>query len=229
MSVPDHKKSDLISELAKDLDVDLRSIMSVYKNEYFKNTNINKLTFFRNVVSGTLTAKEVEFVSSRCDLEFLKDRRTPLDYGKEIAFNWIVEDIILASIQNNGLAISRDGNDQKREFLENSQISSTADFKINFPWGQKYLELVVSWFPYWLVEKKLDLRASKYYSMFEKESLCLGIDMQEKQAFCLDIKNTSNFIHRQNPAWGNKYCFTLENIGNYMKPTLQTINQINTL
>lgn len=217
----------MILETSKTLDVDLRTRMLHYKDQYFNNSNVNKLEFFRNVVTNNLSNTDIALLNARCNLEFLKDYRTPVEYGVEIAFGWIMEDIIFWSIQDQGIAIGRDGNDKSREFLEEGQISATADYVIQYPWGNKHLELVVSWTDYWKRTDKLDLRASKYYSMHEKQTICFGVEAPTQQAFLLDIARESGFIHRQNPSWGNKNCFTLENLHKHFKPVQQAIHQIN--
>lgn len=219
----------MILETSKNLDVDLRTRMLHYKNEYFADSEINKLDFFRHVVVNNLTNTEIAFLNTRCDLEFLKDYRTPVEYGVEIVFGWIMEDVIFWAIQDMGIAISRDGNDKAREFLQESQISATADYVIKYPWGQRHLELVVSWTDYWNKTDKLDLRASKYYSMFEKNTICLGVEAPTQKSFLIDIKTETGFIHRQNPSWGNKNCFTLEQLHQHLKPISKTLQQINHL
>jgi len=220
-------KVEMLLDTSKILDVDLRSRMSQYEHEFFNNSKINKLEFFRHVVNDNLTNQEIAFLNNRCDLEFLKDYRTPIEYGVEIAFGWIMEDIIFWAIQDQGIAIRRDGNDQHREYLEVANISSTADYIINFPWGQKHLELVVSWTDYWNKTDKLDLRATKYHSMFEKETICFGVEAPTNKAFSINIKHETEFEQTQNPSWGNKTCYTLPNLHKHLKPIQETIKQIN--
>ena len=220
-------KFELIQTISKILDVDLRLRMSQYKNEFFNDSKINKLEFFRNVVNDNLTNQEIHFLNSRCNLEFLRDERTPLEYGVEIAFGWIMEDIIFWAIQDQGIAIRRDGNDQHREYLEVASISSTADYIIDFPWGQKHLELVVSWGEHWNKKDRVDFRATKYNSMVEKETICFGVEAPTNKAFCINIKHETEFEQRQNPSWGNKTCYTLPNLHKHLKPITETIKQIN--
>lgn len=220
-------KYELIQTISKNLDVNLRSRMSQYGNEFFKDSQINKLEFFRNVVHENLTNEEIDFLNSRCNLEFLRDERTPLEYGVEIAFGWIMEDIIFWAIQDQGIAIRRDGNDQHREYLEVANISSTADYIIDFPWGQKHLELVVSWGDHWIKKDRVDFRATKYNSMVNKGTICLGVEAPTDKAFCIDIKHETEFEQTQNPSWGNKTCFTLRNLHKHLKPIKETIKQIN--
>ena len=209
-------KTDMVLRLTKHLGVDIKNVMNWYEGKTFENTSVDKLAFFREVVTGNLSDASIQMLNERCDLPFLRDKRTAVEYGVELAYGWIVEDIILTALLLSGVEADLDSLDKEREYLDKNNISSRSDFRVKLQNGEeKMLELVVSWTDYWQGSDQLDLRETKYNSMVSKaeDTLCLGVEMPTLAGFCLDMKKiSSEFEKRDNPAWGNKPAYTLYGI-----------------
>lgn len=207
-------KTRMVVDLASHLGVDLSTVMSWYGGKTFQGTTIDKLEFFREVVTGSLSEQSEAMLNERCDLEFLKDRRTPVEYGVELAYGWIVEDIILVGLLYLGIEADLDSIDKEREYLDKNNISSRSDYKVKLHATdeEKMLELVVSWTDYWRSSDCLDLRQTKYNSMMSKAegTICLGVEIPTLTGFCFDMQEVGpEFEKRDNPAWGFKPAYTL--------------------
>ena len=118
----------MVVSLANHLDIDLSTVMGWYEGKTFQGTNVDKLQFFREVVTGQLSEESIGMLNERCDLPFLKDKRTPVEYGVELAYGWIVEDIILSALMYLSIEADLDSLDKEREYLDKNNISSRSDF-----------------------------------------------------------------------------------------------------
>lgn len=233
MSKPTYvAKKLMILKIAKELSVDFGSIISKYQGQYFKDSSIHKHDFFKELLEDQLTNASETFINHRCDLTRLRDSRTPLEYGKELAIGWIMEDVLLEAIASVGIEIELQGFDQRREFLDQEQISARSDYWIRLDGELVSLELVTSWGNYWQSSDKLDLRDSKFKSMVTKaeRTLCLGVEASSLNGFCLDMqKDKDLFESKPNPAWGFKPAHTLEGISSKLVGLKQAIELIKTI
>jgi hypothetical protein len=138
--------------------------------------------------------------------------RSSVEYGLELVFGWISEDIILAAIKEMGISVELAGEDRTREFLQPNEIGTSPDLLLKIDGLARPLEIVFAWNDHWKNSDKWDLRDSKFRHLVKKgqESLCLGVELPGFQGFLIDMQHEkSSFIQRQNPAWGNKICYTL--------------------
>lgn len=230
--VTNQEKSSMIRTLSSQLGVDMPSVMVKYSDQYFKDSSINKLEFFREVVMDTLSGPSKTFLTEHCDLPFFRDRRSPVDYGVELAFGWIIEDVILYAIASEGIDIEMQGLDQAREYLESNNISSRSDYKINIASGTKSLELVTSWGDYWQSTDTLDLRKTKYNNMVTKVegTIVLGVEAPTQKGFVFDMADVKDaFVVRDNPAWGGKPAYSLSGMSTRMLMVSDAIKQIKNL
>ncbi len=222
----------MILKIAKELSVDFASIISKYNNEYFKESSIHKYDFFKELLEDQLSGASETFINNRCDLTRLRDSRTPLEYGKELAIGWLMEDVLLEAISSIGIEIEMQGFDQRREFLDQEQISARSDYWVKLNGDLVSLELVTSWGNYWQSSDKLDLRDSKFKTMTTKteKTICLGIEASSLNGFCIDMqKNKDSFKSKPNPAWGFKPAYTFEGISSYLVGIKQALEMIKTV
>jgi hypothetical protein len=233
MSKPTYvAKKLMILKIARELSVDFSSIIAKYEDQYFKDSSIHKYDFFKELLEDQLTGASETFINSRCNLTRLRDNRTPLEYGKELAIGWLMEDVILEAISRTGINIELQGFDQRREFLDQEQISARSDYWIKLGEELVSLELVTSWTSYWQSSDKLDLRASKFKSMVTKaeRTLCLGVEAPSLNGFCIDMqKDQELFESKPNPAWGFKPSHTLEGISSKLVSLKDAVELIRTV
>ena len=233
-----HVRSEKLSQRVSGLSLieghlnkSLDAILLSYSGTYFRNSQISKQKFFEECLSLDLSETSHSFLAERCKLNFHKDMRSSVEYGLELVFGWISEDIILAVIKEMGISVELAGEDRTREFLQPSEIGTSSDFLLKIDGLARPLEIVFAWNDHWKNTDKWDLRDSKFRHLVNKgqESLCLGVELPGFQGFLIDMQNEkSSFIQRQNPAWGNKNCYTLSGMRTRLKKidlVLQDLSQ----
>lgn len=79
---------------------------------------------FRNKLS-----KDLDYILSSC--KHNRDRRSNLEYGKELILGWILEDYIINLLENKEeVNVSKTGSDAQRQLLSKNKVSSTPDLQL---------------------------------------------------------------------------------------------------
>jgi hypothetical protein len=225
-------KSKMILKIASELGVDFPMLMQKYQGEYFEGSSIHKIDFFREIFEDNLSQASRDFLTEKCDTGYAKDMRSSVEYGKELAIGWIMEDVIFVALQSMGVSIQMQGFDMGREYLEWEKISSRSDYSIITESGVRSMELIVSWGNYWQNTNTLDLRKTKFISMSRKleGTIVLGIDASTLNGFCFYMNDVKDkFVLRPNPAWGDKDAYSLDGVVEYMKSIKDTVESIRVL
>ncbi len=121
-----------------------------------------------------------------------KDKRTAMEYGRDLVVSWLVEDTALIRFRRLGLNISLNGKDRNREILTAENISSASDYLLNHNGKTALIELICDYTGYWYKNGVCDLRDNKYLKLKEIEkdySLLIGIDFQNSKYFCINVLN----------------------------------------
>jgi len=219
-----------LSLIEKHLTESLEEIVGSYSGSKFRNSKINKATFFDECLKLKLSDSSEQLLAERCKLSFHRDMRSSIEYGLDLAFGWLSEDLILKALQRKGISVDLAGEDRHREFLFPSEIGTKSDFCLAINGISRPLEIVFSWNDYWKNTDRWDLRDSKYRHLVrsEEESLCLGIELPSLHGFLIDMKTLKNsFTKRSNPAWGNKTAYTLIGMQEKLKPVKDVLGEIN--
>ena len=217
-----------MASLEKQLNISLIEIINSYGENTFRDSDIKKAQLFTEVISLNLSDEIDGYIGDKCNLPFHKDARSSVEYGIDLVFGWLSEDIVLAALKNNGVAIELAGQDRHREFLSAREIGTTADYLIYFKGAKRHMEIVISWNGYWEKTGSWDLRESKFKQMTApgNESLCLGIEPSTQKAFLLDMAEVKDqFKKRPNPAWGGKKVYTNNKISQHLKELSVIISQ----
>jgi hypothetical protein len=204
-----------LSHIEHALGESLQTVIKVYHGRLFRGSNVDKGSFFEECLRLELSEDSEQLLSERCKLSFHRDRRSSVEYGLDLVFGWLSEDLIFHALRHRGVEIELSGEDKFREFLRQDEIGTSPDCLVNFKGLQRPLEIVISWKGYWQTSDKLDLRESKFGRLIGQgnESLCLGIELPSGRAFLIDMKSSrGDFVFRANPAWGYKGAFTLYGI-----------------
>jgi hypothetical protein len=199
----------------------LEIIISSYQGLKFVHSNIDKADFFRQCLTLNLASDSETLIIERCKLNFHKDMRSSLEYGLDIVFGWLSEDLILGILNRKGVVVHLSGEDKLREFLPQNSIGTSSDFSISIDGKIRPLEIVFSWNDYWKKSDSWDIRDSKFRNLVRpgEESLCLGVELPSLNGFLFDMKDWQRqFIFRPNPAWGNKGAYRLEGISQQLQP-----------
>jgi len=214
-----------LSLIESHLAMPLDKILSSYIGTSFKDTRINKEKFFRECLALKLSEDSERLFAERCKLNFHKDMRSSVEYGLDLVFGWLSEDLILRVLLEKGIAVELAGEDRHREFLPPNEIGTSSDFRITINGKIRLIEIVFSWNNYWKKTDTWDIRDSKFRHLtrFGEESLCFGVELPSLEGFLIDMQNFKNlFIERPNPAWGNKNSYTLDG----MRARLRKIEHI---
>ena len=129
------------SHLAMPLDEVLRSYIGIS----FKDTRIDKESFFRECLALDLSESSERLLAERCKLNFHKDMRSSVEYGLDLVFGWLSEDLVLEVLRGKGIKVELAGEDRHREFLLPNEIGTTSDFNVELKGKIRPLEIVFSW------------------------------------------------------------------------------------
>ncbi len=219
-----------LSLIQTHLQLSLENILDGYLGTTFADTSISKGSFFRECLALKLSEHSENLLSEKCKLNFHRDARSAIEYGLDLVFGWLSEDLLLASLRNRGFDVELSGEDRHREFLKSGAIGTTPDFCIVVNNEKRPLEIVLSWNEYWKKTDTWDIRESKFIHLAKpgKESLCLGVELPSLEGFFIDMRDEKNsFIKRLNPAWGNKNSYTLTGIQAKLKKLELVLDGIN--
>jgi len=195
------------------LAIPLDDVLRSYFGTSFRDTRIDKERFFRECLALDLSESSERLLAERCKLNFHRDMRSSVEYGLDLVFGWLSEDLILEVLRGKGIAVELAGEDRHREFLSPNEIGTSSDFNIDLQGRIRPLEIVFSWNNYWKNTDTWDIRDSKFRHLTRPgdESLCFGIELPSLEGFLIDMQNfKESFIRRPNPAWGNKNSYTLK-------------------
>lgn len=215
-----HQRVNGLSLIDNYLSTQLEEVLQSYRGMCFRNSQIDKFQFFMECLDLKLSKESEQFLVDKCRLDFHRDSRSSVHYGLDLVFGWIYEDLILATLRKRGISVQLAGEDRHREFLPASEIGTTSDFLLDLNGIRKPLEIVFAWNNHWTIYDRWDLRDSKYMSLVSAgvESLCLGIELPSLNGFLIDMQNPNLvFIKRANPAWGNKFVYTLTGVRDQLK------------
>lgn len=201
-----------LTNIAAMLEVDIEEIISTYPDEEFTGRlNQKMIRDSRKIFSEELA----EILNKVCDLPFLRDKRTPVEYGYDLIYGWLMEDIAIKFLERGGLEVERTGVDATRVFLKERQISSFSDVKI----GDKYFDITFDTTEMWTGTNSLDIRLSKWNAL---RSVGGGIlCFSPAGVAVIDVSKEEDTGVWLNPAWGFKEAVSVGNMrSKVMSPNL---------
>ncbi len=204
-----------LSLIQTHLQSSLEKVLHGYLGTNFKDSKVDKESFFRECLALNLSADSESLLFEKCKLNFHRDARSAIEYGLDLVFGWLSEDLLLDALRRKGFIVELSGEDRHREFLSPRDIGTSSDFCIEINGERRPLEIVFSWNGYWDKTNTWDIRESKFRHLTKQgeESLCLGVELPSLQGFLIDMKAEKNSCTaRPNPAWGNKICYTLTGV-----------------
>jgi hypothetical protein len=208
----------------------LEEILKTYAGSSFKDSAVNKEQFFRECLALNLSDDSERLLAERCKLSFHRDSRSSIEYGLDLVFGWLSEDLILKVLSRKGIPVKLAGEDRHREFLPPNEIGTSPDFRIEMNGVARPLEIVFSWNNYWRNTDLWDMRDSKFRHLTRagEESLCLGIEIPNLEGFLFDMQNEKDsFLPRPNPAWGNKNSYTFTGMRRRLKSIDRVLEDLN--
>jgi hypothetical protein len=138
---------------------------------------------------------------------YLRDKRTPFEYARDIAASWLFEDYFLNELsKTESFETFLDGADKQRKFLTGKKTSAKSDYKIRRGGVEKKLELMTDYKGYWRKNKVIDLRDDKFNKLCAENSLFVGVSISTNEFFVTDFKNLntkhidSHFLYGGKPV-----------------------------
>lgn len=148
-----------------------------------------------------------------------KDKRTSMEYGRDLVASWLFEDLLIDSLQRTGISIKGAGTDKNREVLSNAKVSASSDCIVSFNGKQRFLELMSDYTGYWKKNNKMELRDSKFAKMQESKSLFLGISTVDNKYVLLDMSDEFDFTFIPSYfLYGGKPAYSIKLPKESMKP-----------
>ena len=123
-----------------------------------------------------------------------RDRRTPMEYGRDLVASWLFEDYLMENLQAQGISVSGAGADKNREVLPNAKVSSSSDCLVSYEGKERLLELMSDYTGYWARYKRMELRDAKFSRMQDSKSLFLGVSTVDQKYILLDMSKEFDFV-----------------------------------
>jgi hypothetical protein len=205
-------KIQTIQELSQDLSVDLEKILATYPDEDFSGRLTRKMA--EDSLSESVSPELEEILNKVCDLPFLKDKRTPVDYGLDLIYGWLMEDIVIEFLSTNGLQPEKTGVDAGRILLKDFEIKTNYDITIYGHHFDIYFDSGNIWYD----QNGMDVRESKWNSLRAVGGTIL----------CFSRAGTG-FVHTtqhndfgiwENPAWGFKRAVSVNDMRDRLVPPI---------
>ena len=224
------QKYQLIQLLLKNFSLTSNDVFSKYENKFFNGNDYSKIRFFEDVVFNKLQNKNEDYIIKKCaSLKHHMDRRSPLDYGLDLLYGWIIEDIIEKLLFNNGFDVFISSADADREFLPSKLIKANSDFHISKKGVEREVEILVDWKETWSKYNHLDLRDNKYLNLKKNNAILFGVAPQSNNFLIIDLSKPNlpfkeNFIK----AYGKKG-FSIMDVKKYLMNFDEVILKLNKL
>ena len=205
----------------KEFETSRTDLESKYKNSFFDNSDIDKLTTFLNLLNfKKIEPETIHYLNTKCDhLKHFKDKRRGFEYAVDLILGWLVEDGVSFFLNKNNVLTSLNGSDSTREFLTKFQISTDADLSINSNTSAN-LEVFCDWSNTWKRYNHADFRDQKFQKLKKTKSWVLGISPKISKGFLLDVKLHSHLFERSESikGYGGKPGFTVNGIKDHLLP-----------
>lgn len=139
------------------------------------------------------------------------DRRTPLEYGRDLVASWLLEDHFLMLMNGSSrFTVRLSGNDSKRLILKDTGVSTTSDFLLEAGDRKIPIELMNDYTGFWARTQRLHLRDNKYQSLCRSKSLLLAASIPTMQYALFDFGSEIPAKYIPNhPPYGNKPAYEL--------------------
>jgi hypothetical protein len=250
------QKAKILREFIQESGIDVEYVVSKYEYELFLDGQ-SKKQIFSDVILGNPSEFTLNYLENRLNgkqFKFLRDKRTPAEYGIDLVLGWLKEDSVLLSLEKIGLSVSLDGADRNREFLRSKDIKSNSDLIVSLNessgvggLGMSYepvscrtpaqrtppyrkIEVVYDATGYWKSKDKCDLRGDKFNKIKSEQGIILGMSLLDKTAFHVDLQEEIDTQYVPSHwCYGGKSAYSLLGIRKLLKPVSQTLIEIKSL
>lgn len=224
------KKFELIQLILEKYSISTDDLFSKYENRYFENNEYPKKLFFEDAVFNRVQKKNENYIIQKCQsLKHHMDRRNPLDYGLDLIYGWIIEDILETLLKNNGFDVLVTSADSKREFLTSNLIQSTSDFHVLKKGHKREVEILVDWKETWVRYNHLDLRDKKYLNLKINKAILLGVSPKSNSFLLIDLSKPNLPFQENYIKAYRKKGYSIMDVQKYLINFNEVILQLNKL
>lgn len=205
------QKTQVIRQMASLLKVNLDEIIESYPEEEF-NGRLNR-KFVKDIIYSPWQSDEFEEAMNRvCNLPFLKDKRTPVEYGIDLICGWLMEDVAIAFLKSRGLSPEKNGSDAGRVFLKDYQITTNSDLII----AGRHFDVYFDSKNIWHNTGSMDIRESKWNSLRAVNGIVLCFSVEG--IAIVRTEHEENLGVWENPWWGFKRAVSVGNMKSRLLP-----------
>jgi hypothetical protein len=194
-------------------------ILEQYPDEEFNN-RLNK-----KIVEETLEFKfsdeTVANLNRVCDISFTKDKRTPFEYALDLIVGWLMEDTLVAFLDDNEIHAKKIGVDAGRDFLTGAQINSTADLLIDGIECDVYFDSQ----GVWETENSMDVRETKWNYLKSNGGAIICIS---EAGFAIVETSKENPNVWENHRWGFKRAVSINDMRDRLINVYRFVKKIKT-
>lgn len=235
----------LIDNMKDNVSLFIKETMPEFKDSDYPIYDLAKKFNYPEPVLLVLENKETEF-AEKYPAEYAdmmkavrtdSNRRTFLQYSRQLVYNWTVEDMICDFINKGALQSSNIARDMgwvaktpaERKFLKNADIDASADIcMINkkFPDQKVWFEVKCDYTGFFTQQKGIDHRFSQLDKLKESKASTIAIDFKDKCFIIEDALDPYAKIEQvYNKVWKKdvmRYFFNEEDLTNSFKNALIT-------
>jgi hypothetical protein len=157
-----------------------------------------------------LKNKFPDIYSNLISCEHNRDKREPIEYGRDLVASWLFEDYIIWNLSKQNLDITKNGTDKKREILQSSNVSHSSDCLVCNNDNKRSVEIMCDYSGWWKKTHNVDLRDRKYMELSKENSILLGISFIDKSYFIMsDLKEVNTIYIPEHKPYGNKPAYRI--------------------
>lgn len=140
-----------------------------------------------------------------------RDKRTPMEYGRDLVASWLFEDFLINGLKDRGLDIEGNGADKNREILGKYSVSSSSDCIVRNGNSSVGVEIINDYNGWWNYARKIDLRDRKYEEIVKSKSVLLCISNTDGRYMLFrDIKDLPMKYIPEHKPYGGKPAYSLD-------------------
>lgn len=198
-------------------------IFARYKGKNFVD-GFSKFEAMRQTLTGSPSEQVVTYLTQRLSApqyNFMRDKRSPFEYGSDLILGWILEDCMVDFLVKSGIKAALAGCDKSRDFLCSSKVSTDSDAEVNFGGVFRRLELVFDHGCYWSRKDRADFRHTKFEKIRDSGSMILGVSVSDIKGFVYEANSplSPEVIYAENHApWGGKPVYYIPNMRKVLVP-----------
>lgn len=198
-------------------------IFARYSGKNFLD-GFSKFEAFKQTLTGSPSEQVVRYLIQRLSdpqYNFMRDKRTPLEYGCDLILGWILEDCMVEFLVRSGVSAALAGCDKNREFLCRSIVKTDSDAEVSFGGVSRKMELVFDQGGHWSRKGIADFRHTKFEKIRDSKSLVLGVSVLDATGFVYEADSPLSpeviYIEKHQP-WGNKPVYSIPNMREILMP-----------